>query len=64
VGRLAALYANYPIEVPGIQINRMCGSGTVTAGCSKLGTGADNITYCRARRPASGSFRVSGNCVR
>eukprot|EP00127_Corallochytrium_limacisporum_P006624 Clim_evm3s232 gene=Clim_evmTU3s232 len=27
VGRLAALSAGLPIEVPGIQINRMCGSG-------------------------------------
>jgi acetyl-CoA acetyltransferase family protein len=27
IGRLAALKAGFPIEVPGIQINRMCGSG-------------------------------------
>src|ERR1700730_16271571 len=27
IGRLAALRAGLPIEVPGLQINRMCGSG-------------------------------------
>ena len=27
IGRLAALKAGFPVEVPGIQINRMCGSG-------------------------------------
>jgi acetyl-CoA acetyltransferase family protein len=27
IGRLAALQAGFPVEVPGIQINRMCGSG-------------------------------------
>jgi acetyl-CoA acetyltransferase family protein len=27
IGRLAALKAGFPVQVPGIQINRMCGSG-------------------------------------
>ncbi|MCP8618116.1 thiolase family protein [Salirhabdus salicampi] len=27
IGRLAALEADFPVEVPGVQINRMCGSG-------------------------------------
>jgi acetyl-CoA acyltransferase len=27
IGRLSALKAGFPVEVPGIQINRMCGSG-------------------------------------
>ena len=27
IGRLAALEAGFPIEVPAVQINRMCGSG-------------------------------------
>src|SRR5262245_32903086 len=27
VGRLAALQAGFPIEVPGLQLNRFCGSG-------------------------------------
>jgi acetyl-CoA acyltransferase len=27
IGRLSALQAGFPVEVPGIQINRMCGSG-------------------------------------
>ncbi|MGD8850476.1 MAG: thiolase family protein [Anaerolineales bacterium] len=27
IGRLAALKAGFPVEIPGIQINRMCGSG-------------------------------------
>jgi len=27
IGRLALLQAGYPINVPGVQINRMCGSG-------------------------------------
>lgn len=27
IGRLAALEAGFPVEVPGVQINRMCGSG-------------------------------------
>ena len=27
VGRLATLKAGFPIDVPGVQINRFCGSG-------------------------------------
>lgn len=27
IGRLAALKADFPVEVPGVQLNRMCGSG-------------------------------------
>lgn len=27
IGRLSALQAGFPVEVPGLQINRMCGSG-------------------------------------
>ncbi|KYD20416.1 3-ketoacyl-CoA thiolase [Geobacillus stearothermophilus] len=27
IGRLAALEAGFPVEVPAVQINRMCGSG-------------------------------------
>lgn len=27
IGRLAALKAGFPVEVPGVQLNRMCGSG-------------------------------------
>ena len=29
VGRLAALKAGFPVKTPGVQLNRMCGSGAV-----------------------------------
>lgn len=41
VGRIAALVADYPHTVPGIQINRYCGSGleAVNLAAAKIGSG-------------------------
>ncbi len=41
VGRIAALVADYPQTVPGIQINRYCGSGleAVNLAAAKIGSG-------------------------
>ena len=41
VGRIAALVANYPNSVPGVQINRYCGSGleAVNFAAAKVGSG-------------------------
>jgi acetyl-CoA C-acetyltransferase len=45
IGRVAALDAGLPIEVPGLQIDRRCGSGlqAVVYGCMQVGTGAAEL---------------------
>jgi acetyl-CoA C-acetyltransferase len=45
IGRVAALDAGLPIEVPGLQIDRRCGSGlqAVLYGCMQVQTGAAEL---------------------
>jgi acetyl-CoA C-acetyltransferase len=45
IGRVAALDAGLPIEVPGLQIDRRCGSGlqAVIYGCMQVQTGAAEL---------------------
>jgi acetyl-CoA C-acetyltransferase len=45
LGRVAALDAGLPIEVPGLQIDRRCGSGlqAVIYGCMQVATGAADL---------------------
>ncbi|HEV3045800.1 MAG TPA: acetyl-CoA C-acetyltransferase [Solirubrobacteraceae bacterium] len=45
IGRVAALDAGLPIEVPGLQIDRRCGSGlqAVIYGCMQVATGAAEL---------------------
>ena len=46
IGRLAALEAGFPIEVPAVQINRMCGSGqqSIHFACKAIKAGDMDIT--------------------
>ncbi|MGG6431851.1 thiolase family protein [Anoxybacillus sp. D401a] len=46
IGRLAALEAGFPIEVPAVQINRMCGSGqqAIHFAAQEIKSGDMNIT--------------------
>src|SRR5919204_3355993 len=45
IGRVAALDAGFPVEVPGLQIDRRCGSGlqAVLEGCMQVQTGAAEL---------------------
>ena len=45
IGRVASLDAGLPIEVPGIQVDRRCGSGlqAVVYGCMQVATGAAEL---------------------
>ena len=45
IGRVAALDAGLPIEVPGLQVDRRCGSGlqAVMLGCMEVQTGAADL---------------------
>ena len=45
IGRVAALDAGLPVEVPGLQIDRRCGSGlqAVLYGCMQVQTGAAEL---------------------
>ena len=45
IGRVAALDAGLPIEVPGIQLDRRCGSGlqAIMVGCMEVQTGAADL---------------------
>ncbi|HEX4837676.1 MAG TPA: acetyl-CoA C-acetyltransferase [Solirubrobacteraceae bacterium] len=45
IGRVAALDAGLPIEVPGFQLDRRCGSGlqAVVLGCMEVQTGVANL---------------------
>ena len=45
IGRVAALDAGLPVEVPGIQVDRRCGSGlqAVITGCMQVQTGAAEL---------------------
>jgi acetyl-CoA acyltransferase len=46
IGRLAALQANFPISVPAVQINRMCGSGqqAIHLATQEVKSGDMNVT--------------------
>ncbi|MBD1383370.1 thiolase family protein [Metabacillus arenae] len=46
IGRLAALEAGFPVEVPAVQINRMCGSGqqAIHFACQEIRSGDMDIT--------------------
>lgn len=45
IGRVAALDAGLPIEVPGLQLDRRCGSGlqAILLGCMQIQTGAADL---------------------
>src|SRR5271155_4229673 len=45
IGRVAALDAGLPVDVPGLQIDRRCGSGlqAVIYGCMQVGTGGAEL---------------------
>lgn len=45
VARMAALLAGYPVEVPGVTVNRLCGSGlqAVISGALAVQTGAQEL---------------------
>jgi len=45
IGRVAALDAGLPVEVPGVQLDRRCGSGlqAVMLGCMQVQTGAADL---------------------
>jgi acetyl-CoA C-acetyltransferase len=45
IGRVAALDAGLPIEVPGVQLDRRCGSGlqAILLGCMQVQTGAADL---------------------
>src|ERR1700722_12570815 len=45
IGRVAALDAGLPAEVPGIQLDRRCGSGlqAIMLGCMEVQTGAADL---------------------
>src|ERR1700735_2811876 len=45
IGRVAALDAGLPIEVPGLQLDRRCGSGlqAIMLGCMEVQTGVADL---------------------
>jgi acetyl-CoA C-acetyltransferase len=45
IGRVAALDAGLPVEVPGMQVDRRCGAGlqAITLGCMQVQTGAADL---------------------
>ena len=45
IGRVAALDAGLPVEVPGLQIDRRCGAGlqAITLACMQVQTGASEL---------------------
>ncbi len=45
IGRVAAMDAGLPVEVPGIQVDRRCGAGlqAVVLGCMQVQTGASDL---------------------
>jgi acetyl-CoA acyltransferase len=68
IGRLAALRAGFPIEVPGIQINRMCGSGqqaihfaaqAIAAGDMDITIAAGVESMTRVPMGTDGSYEIS-----
>jgi len=45
LGRVAALDAGLPVEVPGLQVDRRCGAGlqAITLGCMQVQTGVSDL---------------------
>src|SRR5229473_2848848 len=45
IGRVAALDAGLPVEVPGMQVDRRCGAGlqAITLGCMQVQTGVADL---------------------
>ena len=63
IGRVAALDAGLPIEVPGLQLDRRCGSGlqAVMLGCTQVQTGvADLVLAGGAESMSQAEFYAMG----
>jgi acetyl-CoA C-acetyltransferase len=63
IGRVAALDAGLPIEVPGMQVDRRCGAGlqAIMLGCMEVQTGvADLVLAGGAESMSQAEFYVTG----
>ena len=63
IGRVAALDAGLPIEVPGLQLDRRCGSGlqAIMLGCMEVQTGvADLVLAGGAESMSQAEFYAMG----
>src|ERR1700685_4220779 len=63
LGRVAALDAGLPVEVPGLQIDRRCGSGlqAIMLGCMEVQTGvADLVLAGGAESMSQAEFYATG----
>jgi acetyl-CoA acetyltransferase family protein len=63
IGRVAALDAGLPIEVPGLQVDRRCGSGlqAIMLGCMEVQTGvADLVLAGGAESMSQAEFYATG----
>src|SRR5450755_4816440 len=63
IGRVAALDAGLPIEVPGLQLDRRCGSGlqAIMLGCMEIQTGvADLVLAGGAESMSQAEFYAMG----
>ena len=69
IGRVAALDAGLPIEVPGLQVDRRCGSGlqSVLMGAMQVQTGASELVLAGGAESMSQvefySPRCAGECA-
>lgn len=61
IGRVAALDAGLPVEVPGLQIDRRCGSGlmAVLLGCMQVQSGATDLVLAGGVESMSGAEHYS-----
>jgi acetyl-CoA C-acetyltransferase len=63
IGRVAALDAGLPVEVPGMQVDRRCGAGlqAITLGCMQIQTGvADLVLAGGAESMSQAEFYAMG----
>jgi acetyl-CoA C-acetyltransferase len=63
IGRVAALDAGLPVEVPGLQVDRRCGAGlqAITLGCMQVQTGvADLVLAGGAESMSQAEFYAMG----
>jgi acetyl-CoA C-acetyltransferase len=63
IGRVAALDAGLPIEVPGMQVDRRCGAGlqAITLACMQVQTGAADVVLAGgAESMSQAEFYVTG----
>jgi acetyl-CoA C-acetyltransferase len=63
LGRVAALDAGLPIEVPGLQVDRRCGAGlqAIMLGCMEVQTGAAELVLAGgAESMSQGEFYATG----